>query len=65
MLQNAWHIVNSTDPLADSDDESENKDEHMLRDYSYRVDVLSNLLRRFDPRHASHSPVAMRSNDEY
>ncbi|KAG6911811.1 hypothetical protein DXG01_000058 [Tephrocybe rancida] len=30
----AWHIVTTTDPLADSDDDLEHADEHVLVDYS-------------------------------
>ncbi|KAF8222598.1 hypothetical protein L208DRAFT_1413137 [Tricholoma matsutake] len=43
MLQQAWHIVNTTDPLLDSDDE--NPDEHVRLDYSRRLSVISSLRR--------------------
>jgi len=43
MLQQAWHIVNATDPLLDSDDE--NPDEHIRLDYSRRLHVMASLRR--------------------
>ncbi|KNZ73496.1 Ino eighty subunit 1 [Termitomyces sp. J132] len=51
MLQQAWHIVNTTDPLADSDDDLEHADEHVLVDYTRRMQVLSHIERTvFRPR---------------
>ncbi|KAJ8596536.1 hypothetical protein M405DRAFT_153221 [Rhizopogon salebrosus TDB-379] len=44
MLQHAWQVVTSTDPLADSDDELH--DEHVRLDYSRRVDVIARLRGR-------------------
>ncbi|KAG5337005.1 hypothetical protein C0989_011214 [Termitomyces sp. Mn162] len=47
----AWHIVNTTDPLADSDDDLEHADEHVLVDYTRRMQVLSHIERTvFRPR---------------
>jgi len=40
MLQHAWHIVTTTDPLLDSDEEA---DEHVRLDYSRRLNILSRL----------------------
>jgi len=40
MLEHAWHIVNTTDPLEDSDNEA---DEHVRLDYNRRLRVLSRL----------------------
>ncbi|KAI0778026.1 hypothetical protein BD413DRAFT_466831 [Trametes elegans] len=40
MLQQAWHVVNSTDPLEDSDKE---EDEHVRLDYNRRMRVLARL----------------------
>lgn len=44
MLQHAWQVVTSTDPLADSDEELQ--DEHVRLDYSRRVDVIARLRGR-------------------
>jgi len=43
MLQHAWHSINTTDPLLDSDEE--NQDEHIRLDYSRRLNVISMLQR--------------------
>ncbi|KAI0724393.1 hypothetical protein C8T65DRAFT_626341 [Cerioporus squamosus] len=40
MLQQAWHVVNATDPLEDSDGEG---DEHVRLDYNRRLRVLARL----------------------
>jgi len=40
MLEHAWHMVNTTDPLEDSDNEA---DEHVRLDYNRRLRVLSRL----------------------
>ncbi|KAG6861204.1 hypothetical protein C0995_002553 [Termitomyces sp. Mi166 len=37
MLQQAWHIVTTTDPLADSDEDLEHADEHVLVDYNRAI----------------------------
>ncbi|KAH7883773.1 hypothetical protein F5I97DRAFT_1930008 [Phlebopus sp. FC_14] len=44
LLQHAWHVVSTTDPLADSDEEL--MDEHVRNDYSHRVDVIARLRGR-------------------
>ncbi|KIJ68233.1 hypothetical protein HYDPIDRAFT_24531 [Hydnomerulius pinastri MD-312] len=44
ILQHAWHVVASTDPLADSDEEL--MDEHVRNDYNHRVDVIARLRGR-------------------
>lgn len=41
MLQHAWHIVMTTDPLMDSDEE--NADEHVRLDYVRRLQTLNRL----------------------
>ncbi|KAF8078411.1 hypothetical protein FPV67DRAFT_1465168 [Lyophyllum atratum] len=46
MLQQAWHIVTTTDPLLDSDEEG--ADEHLRYDYIRRLKVI-NELRRKEP----------------
>ncbi|KAF5377568.1 hypothetical protein D9615_005225 [Tricholomella constricta] len=46
MLQQAWHIVTTTDPLLDSDEEG--ADEHLRYDYIRRLKVI-NALRRKEP----------------
>ncbi|KAF8078417.1 hypothetical protein FPV67DRAFT_1465198 [Lyophyllum atratum] len=53
MLQQAWHIVNTTDPLADSDEDIENADEHIRLDYTRRVNVLSHIQRVYRPHSGS------------
>ncbi|KAM5538193.1 hypothetical protein V8D89_008080 [Ganoderma adspersum] len=40
MLQQAWHVVNATDPLDDSDKE---EDQHVRMEYSRRLRVLERL----------------------
>ncbi|KAI0639247.1 hypothetical protein C8Q77DRAFT_1045690 [Trametes polyzona] len=40
MLQQAWHVINSSDPLEDSDKE---EDEHVRVEYSRRLRVLARL----------------------
>ncbi|KAI0082186.1 hypothetical protein K474DRAFT_1681521 [Panus rudis PR-1116 ss-1] len=40
MLEQAWHIVNSQDPLEDSDNEA---DEHVRVEYNRRLRILSRL----------------------
>jgi len=40
MLEHAWHVANTTDPLEDSDNEA---DEHVRLDYNRRLRVLSRL----------------------
>ncbi|KAF8845263.1 hypothetical protein BDN67DRAFT_961559 [Paxillus ammoniavirescens] len=44
MLQHAWHVVASTDPLADSDEEL--MDEHVRNDYNHRIAVMARLRGR-------------------
>lgn len=44
MLEHAWSVIRSTDPLADSDEEL--MDERVLADYSRRVEVISRLRGR-------------------
>jgi len=39
MFQQAWHIITSTDPLVDSDNES-GGDEYMRDDYLQRLQVI-------------------------
>ncbi|KAH0590497.1 hypothetical protein H2248_000644 [Termitomyces sp. 'cryptogamus'] len=46
MLEQAWHIVTTTDPLLDSDEEG--ADEHLRHDYIQRLKVI-NALRRKEP----------------
>ncbi|KAL0575039.1 hypothetical protein V5O48_006940 [Marasmius crinis-equi] len=46
MLEHAWHVINQSDPLLDSDEES--LDEHHRQDYTQRLRVLSRL-RAKDP----------------
>ncbi|TDL28352.1 hypothetical protein BD410DRAFT_780848 [Rickenella mellea] len=41
MLEHAWHIVTTTDPLMDSDDEI--ADEHVRLDYTRRLQTLNRL----------------------
>ncbi|KAN0100788.1 hypothetical protein V8E55_000772 [Tylopilus felleus] len=41
MLQHTWHVVTSTDPLADSDEEL--MDEHVRNDYNQRIAVIARL----------------------
>jgi len=41
MLQQAWHVVTTTDPLLEVDEE--NSDEHRRLDYTRRLDVLRRL----------------------
>ena len=41
LLLDAWHVVNTTDPLVDSDEE--NADEYVRTDYS-KVDHISTVL---------------------
>ncbi|KAG8219971.1 hypothetical protein J3R82DRAFT_976 [Butyriboletus roseoflavus] len=41
MLQHAWHVAASTDPLLDSDEEL--MDEHVRNDYNQRIAVLARL----------------------
>ncbi|TDL28358.1 hypothetical protein BD410DRAFT_780856 [Rickenella mellea] len=43
MLQHAFHIVSTTDPLADSDEEN---DEHVRLDYERRLRILNRLRGR-------------------
>ncbi|RDB29114.1 Ino eighty subunit 1 [Hypsizygus marmoreus] len=52
MLQHAWHVVNTVDPLVDSDDETEHPDEHVLHDYTRRMGVLSQLNFSHGPNRA-------------
>ncbi|KAI0757158.1 hypothetical protein C8Q80DRAFT_1215864 [Daedaleopsis nitida] len=40
MLQQAWHVINATDPLEDSDKE---EDEHVRLEYNRRLRVLARL----------------------
>lgn len=53
MLQQAWHVVNTTDPLVDSDDDLENADEHVRLDYTRRVDILSRIQKTFRPHNGT------------
>ncbi|KAK1223773.1 hypothetical protein PQX77_013297 [Marasmius sp. AFHP31] len=41
MLEHAWHVINHSDPLYDSDEES--PDDHHRQDYNQRLRVLSRL----------------------
>ncbi|KAJ6627196.1 hypothetical protein B0H10DRAFT_2210592 [Mycena sp. CBHHK59/15] len=41
MVQHAWHVITTSDPLDDSDEEA--GDEHVRRDHAQRLDVLSRL----------------------
>ncbi|KAJ6519563.1 hypothetical protein C8R45DRAFT_26308 [Mycena sanguinolenta] len=41
MLQHAWHVIATSDPLADSDEDDE--DEHMRRDHADRLAVISRV----------------------
>ncbi|EIN13525.1 hypothetical protein PUNSTDRAFT_48473 [Punctularia strigosozonata HHB-11173 SS5] len=45
MLQHAWHIIATTDPLVDSDDES--ADEHVRTDYIRRLQILDRWRDKF------------------
>lgn len=47
MLQHTWHIISTTDPLLDSDNE-ELEGEHIRHDYIQRLRVIS-ALRRKEP----------------
>ncbi|KAK0246034.1 hypothetical protein EDD85DRAFT_42634 [Armillaria nabsnona] len=40
MLEHAWHVINCTDPLLDSDDEA---DDHVHRDYSKRLRIIARV----------------------
>ncbi|KAH7915342.1 hypothetical protein BJ138DRAFT_1109720 [Hygrophoropsis aurantiaca] len=44
MLQHAWHVISTTDPLLDSDEEL--MDEHVRLDYTRRVDIIARLRGR-------------------
>ncbi|KAJ7293315.1 hypothetical protein C8J57DRAFT_22543 [Mycena rebaudengoi] len=44
MLQQAWHAIMNTDPLADSEDED--YDEHARRDHTRRLEVISRIRRK-------------------
>ncbi|KAH0838468.1 hypothetical protein J3R83DRAFT_6782 [Lanmaoa asiatica] len=44
MLQHAWHVVASTDPLVDSDEEL--MDEYVRSDYNQRISVIARLRGR-------------------
>ncbi|KAG9314535.1 hypothetical protein JVU11DRAFT_5333 [Chiua virens] len=44
MLQHAWHVVTSTDPLVDSDEEL--MDEYVRTDYNQRISVIARLRGR-------------------
>ncbi|KAJ3551372.1 hypothetical protein NM688_g4740 [Phlebia brevispora] len=54
MLEHAWHIIRTRDPLDDSDTEI---DDHMRRDYSQRLRILSRL-RGKDPTPPPMDPSA-------
>ncbi|KAJ7275305.1 hypothetical protein B0H12DRAFT_1227811 [Mycena haematopus] len=41
MLQHAWHVIATSDPLADSDEDDE--DEHVRRDHADRLAVISRV----------------------
>ncbi|KAJ6574840.1 hypothetical protein B0H19DRAFT_1125974 [Mycena capillaripes] len=41
MLQHAWHVIETSDPLADSDEEDE--DEHVRRDLAERLAIISRV----------------------
>ncbi|KAF9454891.1 hypothetical protein P691DRAFT_715838 [Macrolepiota fuliginosa MF-IS2] len=43
MLEQAWHIVNTTDPLADSDDD-EIMEDNVRQDYRRRLDVINRVF---------------------
>ncbi|TFK94365.1 hypothetical protein K466DRAFT_593709 [Polyporus arcularius HHB13444] len=56
MLHQAWHVINATDPLEDSDKE---EDEHVRLDYSRRLRVLARLRGKEpspEPEIPSHLP---------
>jgi len=44
MVEHAWHVVTSTDPLLDSDEEL--ADEHVRLDYTRRINVIARLRGR-------------------
>ncbi|KAJ7706456.1 hypothetical protein B0H17DRAFT_1037304 [Mycena rosella] len=44
MLQHAWHVIATSDPLADSDEEPD--DEHVRRDQAQRLAVIARLRRK-------------------
>jgi len=44
MFQHAWHVVTSTDPLVDSDEEL--MDEYVRNDYNQRIAVITRLRGR-------------------
>lgn len=48
MLEQAWHIVNTTDPLADSDDD-EVIDDDIRQDYKRRLDVINRVFSGSSP----------------
>ncbi|KAL0950934.1 hypothetical protein HGRIS_007690 [Hohenbuehelia grisea] len=52
MLQHAWHVINNSDPLADSDDEF--PDEHTRLDFSRRAGILSRLQKAMPAPPAPH-----------
>ncbi|KAI0936163.1 hypothetical protein AcW1_000469 [Taiwanofungus camphoratus] len=60
MLQHAWHIVTTTDPLEDSDEEA---DEHVRLDYNRRLRVLSRLRGKEPTPEPEFGPSAAEVND--
>jgi len=46
LLQYAWQVVSTTDPLLDSDDEMADDAEHVRRDYTQRLHVINRLRGR-------------------
>ncbi|GLB36350.1 putative ino80 chromatin remodeling complex [Lyophyllum shimeji] len=52
MLQQAWHIVTTTDPLLDSDEEG--ADEHLRYDYIQRLKVINKLRHKEPTPEAEH-----------
>ncbi|TFK30634.1 hypothetical protein FA15DRAFT_662646 [Coprinopsis marcescibilis] len=57
MLQHAWQMISTTDPLVDSDEEAVDESDHY--EYSQRLKVVSHLARRQwrDPYHVLQSSV--------
>jgi len=58
MFQQAWHLVITTDPLVDSDEEQ--PDEHVRLDYTRRLQTLRRLRRKSPTPEPDHTErVAM------
>ncbi|KAL4069496.1 hypothetical protein J3A83DRAFT_4095644 [Scleroderma citrinum] len=73
MLQHAWQVITTTDPLADSDEEL--MDMHTRADYAHRVDVISRLRGKpptpppdpiqVDPSRAAYGGSSISDNREH